>query len=304
MSRPNTDSRQQTVNSPTLLVVVGQTASGKSGLAMELARQFDGEIICADSWTVYEGFDIGTSKPSVEERNEIPHHLLDVADPSLGFSAVEFQRLAKLAIDDISGRGKLPILVGGTGLYIDSVIYDFGFLPAPDPKLRDELNSMTLVGVVARAEKLGLDTSTVDVRNKRRVIRLIENNGQMPTKKELRPNTILIGLRVEPDELKRRIELRVDAMLAAGLEQEITKLVRQYGWDSEPMKGIGYASWKGYFEGTANLETTRQHIIKSTQDLAKRQQTWFRRNSSIQWFYNRGKLQNIVDFITTQLNKQ
>lgn len=291
-------------NTAALVVIVGETASGKSNLALELARRLNGEIICADSWTVYKGFDIGTAKPSVAERAEIPHHMLDVADPVVGFSAVEFQRLAKQAIQDITGRDRLPIMVGGTGLYIDSVIYDFGFLPAPDPKLREELNSLSLDEVVERAELLGLDTAKVDLRNKRRVIRLIENGGEFPTKKALRDDTILVGLTVDRDQLKGRIERRVDDMLAAGLEREVVKLMNQYGWDVEPMKGIGYTSWKGYFEGSQDLETTRQHIIKSTVELAKRQRTWFRRNSSIQWFDNREELSNIVDFITTALNKE
>jgi tRNA dimethylallyltransferase len=290
--------------SPPLVVIVGETASGKTALAMELARRLNGEIICADSWTVYKGFDIGTAKPSVSDQKQIRHHLLDVADPAVGFSAVEFQKLAKAAIQDIHNRGKLSIMVGGTGLYIDSVIYDFGFLPAPDPAQREELNNLSLEEVLERAELLGLDTSKVDIRNKRRVIRLIENNGQFPTKQDLRENTVLIGLSVERDDLKTRIGRRVAAMLAAGLEWEVAQLVKHYGWNAEPMKGIGYASWKGYFEGTQDLETTRQHIIKSTQDLAKRQRTWFKRNSGIQWFDNRGELQNIVDFVTTRLNTQ
>jgi len=287
---------------PPLVVIVGETASGKSGLAMELAQRLDGEIICADSWTVYRGFDIGTAKPTTEEQTKIPHHLLDVADPVIGFSAVEFQRLAKQAITDIAGRGKLPIMVGGTGLYIDSVIYDFGFLPAPDPKLRQELNKLSLDEVLERAELLGLDTSKVDVRNKRRLIRLIENDGQLPTKQELRDNTAVIGLRADRDELHARIERRVDAMLAAGLEREVAGLAKQYGWDAEPMKGIGYASWQAYFDGSQDLETTRQHIIKATINLAKRQRTWNRRNLSVHWFNNREELQSIVDFITTHLN--
>ncbi|MCA9324735.1 tRNA (adenosine(37)-N6)-dimethylallyltransferase MiaA [Candidatus Saccharibacteria bacterium] len=287
-----------------LLVIIGETASGKSGLAMELARRLNGEIICADSWTVYPGFDIGTSKPTLADQSAVPHHLLDVADPSVGFSAVEFQRQAKKAIDAITAQGKLPIMVGGTGLYIDSVIFDFGFLPAPDPRLREELNRMTLAEVLERAELLGLDTAVVDTRNKRRVIRLIENNGQMPTKKTLRGNTLVIGLRAEPNELKARIEQRVDAMIATGLEREVANLGQQFGWDVEPMKGIGYASWKPYFEGNQDLQTTRQHIIKSTQDLAKRQRTWFKRNSSIHWINNREESSNIVDFVTTHLSTQ
>lgn len=285
---------------PPLVVVVGETSSGKSALAMELARRFDGELICADSWTVYKGFDIGTAKPSPADQAEVPHHLLDVADPAEGFSAVIFQKLAVQAIADITARGKLPIMVGGTGLYIDSVLFDYGFLPKSDPALREELNTMTLEQVVARAEQLGLDTTGIDLRNKRRVIRLIENNGVRPTRQTMRENTLVVGVQVPREELRERIEVRVDTMIAAGLENEVRDLAERYGWDVEPIKGIGYKEWREYFAGTEKLEQVRLRIIKGTMDLAKRQRTWFKRNDRIQWTTERSK---IVDLVTTFLNK-
>ena len=285
-----------------LVVIVGETASGKSRLALELAERFNGEIICADSWTVYKGFNIGTAKPSAADQARVRHHLLDVADAKEGFSAVVFQRLANEAIMDIQNRGKLPILVGGTGLYIDSVIYDYGFLPPSSPELRAELNSMSLEEVLARADGLGLDTAGIDLRNKRRVIRLIENNGVRPSKKSLRDNTILMGLSVPREQLQANMERRVDAMLAAGLEDEVRNLAEDYGWDTEPMKGIGYAQWKAYFEGTQSLDETRTKIIKATLDLAKRQRTWFKRNKSIHWLATEDKIAEAVDILTTALN--
>jgi tRNA dimethylallyltransferase len=288
---------------PPLLVIVGETASGKSSLALELAKRLNGELICADSWTVYKGFDIGTAKPSAFEQAEVPHHLLDVADPTEGFSAVLFQKLAQQAIADITNRGKLPIMVGGTGLYIDSVIYDYSFAPAPDPALRAELNRLSLEELLKKAKELELDTSTIDTRNKRRIIRLIENDGHLPSRQELRENTLVLGIAVPRDELKERIESRTDTMLTAGLEHEVRALAEQYGWDAEPMKGIGYASWKAYFEGTQSLVETRQSIIKATMDLAKRQRTWFKRNNSIHWVNDRSKITEVVDLCTTHLNK-
>lgn len=283
-----------------LVVVVGETASGKSALAMELAERFGGELICADSWTVYKGFDIGTAKPSAEEREKIPHHLLDVADPAEGFSAVIFQKLAKQAIADIGSRGKLPILVGGTGLYIDSVLFDYSFLPPSDPALRQELNNLSLVEVQQRANRLGLDMSGIDAQNKRRVIRLIENNGMQPTKRTMRENTLVLGIATDRDQLLDRITRRVDAMLAVGLEGEVRELAECYGWQVEPMKGIGYREWWEYFVGTQNLPETRERILKASMDLAKRQRTWFKRNNGIQWLYDRSEA---VDFVTTFLNK-
>jgi tRNA dimethylallyltransferase len=283
-----------------LLVVVGETAAGKSALAMSLAEQFDGELLCADSWTVYKGFNIGSAKPGADEQARIPHHMLDIADPVEGFSAAVFKRLAQQTIIDITARGKLPIMVGGTGLYIDSVLYDYGFLKPSDPARRAELNTLPLADLVVRAEAMQLDTSTIDLQNKRRVIRLIENNGQLPTKQALRQNTCIIGLHVPRDALVERVTLRVDSMLQQGLEYEVMDLSRRYGWDVEPMKGIGYREWREYFTGSQDVHETRLRIIKSTMDLAKRQRTWFKRNSSIQWVNDRS---SAVEITTTFLNK-
>lgn len=285
-----------------LLVVVGETASGKSALALKLAQRFDGEIICADSWTVRREVDIGTAKPTAAERSAVPHHLLDVVGPDEDFTAAVFQRLAKQAIKDIANRGKLPIMAGGTGLYIDGVLYDYGFLPAGDRGQRAALNAMSLPELLAKIDDLGIDPGDVDRRNKRRLIRLIETNGAQPSKRELRPNTLIIGLRPERDTLKQKIIDRVDAMLAVGLEQEVRRLAGRYGWDREALKGVGYAQWREYFEGSQTLAETRQKIIKATLDLAKRQRTWFKRNYSVQWFSTPVKWPNVVDVVTTFLD--
>lgn len=289
-------------NGNPLIVIVGETASGKSALALELAEKFDGEIISADSWAVYKGFDIGTAKPSAEERARVPYHLIDVAEPADGFSAVLFKKMAMKAIEDITARGKLPFLVGGTGLYVDSVLFDYGFLPATDPGLRQELNGLSLPEVVQRAKELGLDTEGIDLRNKRRVIRLIENNGVRPTKHAMRENTLVLGVQIPRDELEERMEQRVNDMLATGLEGEVWKLAERYGWDVEPMKGIGYREFQAYFEGSKTLAETRQQILRDTLQLAKKQRTWFKRNNSIHWLDNRGEIAQAVELITTQLN--
>jgi len=287
---------------PPLVVIVGETASGKSALAHELAKRLNGEIISADSWAVYRGFDIGTAKPSAAERAEVPYHLIDVAEPVDGFSAVLFKNMAGEAIEDTANRGKLPIMVGGTGLYIDSVLFNYGFLPGTSPELRGELNSLALPELIRRTEELGLDMTDIDLRNKRRVIRLIENNGARPTKRQLRQNTVVLGLQIPREELEGRMVTRVDTMLAAGLEQEVKRLAEEYGWNVEPLKGIGYREWQPYFAGTQNLEQTRERIIRSTIQLAKKQRTWFRRNKSIHWLNNRDKITESVDLITTKLS--
>ena len=285
---------------PPLVVIVGETASGKSALAMDLAEQFGGEIVCADSWTVYRGFDIGTAKPTAQDRVAIPHHLLDVADPAEGFSAAVFQRLAKKTIADIAARGKLPIMVGGTGLYIDSVLYDYSFLPPSDPDVHSELSSLSLDGLLARAEAMELDTTGIDLRNKRRVVRLIENNGVRPTKQAMRPNTLMLGVHRPPDELRGRITARIDAMVAQGFPDEVRQLGEQYGWDCEPMRAPGYRAFAGYVQGRVSLEQAKERFRQNDLQLAKKQRTWFKRNPSIQWVSDRSYA---VELVTTLLNK-
>jgi len=285
---------------PPLLAIVGVTASGKSTLAMDLARRFNGEIVCADSWTVYRGFDIGTAKPTADDRTEIPHHLLDVADPSEGFSAALFKELAGLAVRDISRRGRLPILVGGTGLYVDSLLYDYSFLPPSDPEYRTKLNAMDLEQLLVLANKLELGTDSIDQRNKRRVIRLIENNGRLPTRRNIRKNTLLLGAASDPSELRLRVIQRINGMIRQGLEREVSGLVVRYGWNVEPMKGIGYREWRNYFAGMQSIVETEDQIISSTMGLAKRQRTWLKRNGDINWSSERSYFE---DVLTTFLNK-
>ena len=283
-----------------LVVIVGETASGKSSLALQIARQFNGEIVGADSWTVYREFDIGTAKPSGAELQEIPHHLFDIASAPEGFNAALFKKLANNAIDDIQSRSKLPILVGGTGLYSDSVIFDYGFMPPGDPIERERRNRAGIDDLLAEAEAEGISLEDVDIRNKRRIIRALETGGTQPRRSELHEQTLVIGVAVEREHLRDRVAKRVDAMLAAGLEKEVSVLSEKYGWDVEPMKGIGYREWREYFTGTQDLATTRDRIISSTMKLAKRQRTWFKRNLSIQWVSNSS---TAVEITAAFLNK-
>ena len=269
---------------------------------MRLAREFKGEIICADSWTVRREVNIGTAKPTAGERKLVAHHLLDVVGPDEDFTAAVFKRLALKAIDDITNRGKLPIMVGGTGLYIDGVIYDYGFLPAGNREERQDLNVLSPVELLTKIKALGIDPGNVDRRNKRRLIRLIETNGAVPTREKPRDNTLIIGLKTDRQVLEERVIKRVDAMLANSLEGEVRGLAERYGWDCEALKGVGYAQWQNYFLGVQSLPETHQKIIKATLDLAKRQRTWFRRNKSIHWFTSPVKWPEVVDSVTTFLN--
>ncbi len=284
-----------------LIVIVGETASGKTELAIKLAQQCNGEIICADSWTVRRQADIGTAKPTAKQRALVPHHLLDVVGPNEDFTAAVFKRLAILAINDIASRGKLPIMVGGTGLYVDGVVYDYGFLPAGTQGLRKKLNGLSREQLLQKIKDRNLDLGNIDTGNKRRLVRLIEVNGARPTRQPLRQNTLLLGIQPDRQTLETRIEARVDAMLASGLEAEVRGLVERYGWDCEALKGICYAQWRGYFEGTETHEMARARIIKATLDLAKRQRTWFRRNKSIHWLPTPVNQSEVVDLVTTYL---
>ena len=283
-----------------LLVIVGETASGKSSLAMELAEKCNGEIIAADSTTVYKEFDIGTAKPSDSDRRHIPHHLLDVVEASQKFDAAQFKQLANQAISEIHARGNVPIMVGGSGLYIDSVLFDYSFAPAGDPSLRAHLEAMTTAQLIEEAQSKEVDLSGVDTRNKRRLIRAIETQGHTPQRKPLRKNTTVLGLQISKEELTRNISQRVKTMFREGLVGEVAHLKERYGWDIEPMKGIGYREFKPYFMGVQSLEQAKTEIIKDTLKFAKKQRTWFKRNKSIHWVSNKSEA---VAYTTTILNK-
>jgi tRNA dimethylallyltransferase len=283
-----------------LVVIVGETASGKSALAMQLALKFNGEIIAADSTTVYKGFDIGTAKPSLEDQKLVRHHLLDIKDASIAFTAAEFKDIAIKAVDDITSRGKLPILAGGSGLYIDSVLFDYEFAPRPEESLRTELNGMNIEELIAMARQQHIDTGEIDVRNKRRLMRLIENKGKKPVQKPLRQNTLILGVQLSRDALSKRIAERVQKQFDDGLETEVKTLAQTYGWNVEPMKGVGYREFKDYFSDPASLDEVREQIIIDTLRLAKKQRTWFRRNKSIHWVSEQFEA---VEYTTTFLNK-
>ncbi len=281
-----------------LVVLLGETASGKSALGLDVAKKYDGEIICSDSWTVRKFMDIGTAKPSQKEQHDVSHHLLDVVAPNEPFTAADFKRLANEAIADIQSRGKLPIMVGGTGLYIDAVVYDYSFLGGEGTLDRDELGAMSAEELTDMARDQGIDLTDVDLRNKRRIIRAMESGGQKPTRKPLKENTLLIGKVLEKNELQERIERRVDQMLEAGLEAEVKKLSDEYGWEAEALKGIGYREWRDYFEGEQTLEVTRERIISATKNLAKRQRTWFKRNPDIHWVSSPAEAEALIkDFL-------
>lgn len=267
---------------PPLVVIAGPTASGKSALAMNIATSFKGEVIAADSRTIYKGMDIGTAKPSKQDQNQIRHHLLDIVEPGEAFTAAEFKRLANRAIQDVSRRGRLPIVVGGTGLYIDAVIFDYQFGMPANPVIRDKLNSKTIEELQKICNENNIDLP-VNSRNRRHLIRAIELGGLLNQPKKLRPRTIVVGIKTDKDELRDRITKRAHVMVERGILDEATRLAKKYGWGSEAMTGNIYRILRPVIEKKESLESALEKIIISDMHLAKRQVTWLKRNPYIIW---------------------
>jgi tRNA dimethylallyltransferase len=272
-----------------LVAIVGPTASGKSGLAMETARRFNGEIIAADSRTIYKGMDIGTAKPSKADQAEIPHWGLDLVEPGQGFSAQKFKVYANQKITDINLRGKLAILVGGTGLYMDSVLYDFQFGPAADAEQRSALERLNVEQLQIIIEQKGL-ARPENIKNKRHLIRTIERRGQAGTKRALRPGRLIIGLAPPDQELKKNIEKRAGAMLKAGLLDETRSLIDMYGREAVLKSGGHYYKiCVRLLNGQIDEQTATTSFARLDWQYARRQRTWFRRNHDAQWFKDREK---------------
>jgi tRNA dimethylallyltransferase len=268
-----------------LLVILGPTASGKSQLAMELAGKFDGEIICADSRTAYRYTDIGTAKPQRDDMLQIKHHLLDIKNPDESFSASEFKDMAEKCISTISEKGKLPIMAGGSGLYIDSVLFDYQFPPIASPEKRAELEAMPLADLTARLEQADPEAAVnVDIKNRRRLIRAIETAGQPKTRaNRLRPQTLVLGITMDKNVIQNRISKRAEFMLSKGLFFEVKQLAEQYGWDAPGLSAPAYKAFKGAVLGQQNAQKSLAQFIALDAALAKRQMTWFKRNPHIQW---------------------
>jgi len=282
-----------------LLVIVGPTAVGKTALSLHLAELLEGEIVSADSRLFYRGMDIGTAKPTPEERARVPHHLIDIAEPDETVGLAEFQEWAYAAIEGIHARGKLPLLVGGTGQYVRAVVEGWRVPRVPpDPALRAELEAQAgregATALHGRLARLDPDAAQrIDPRNVRRVVRALEvclitgrpiseQQGKQPP-----PYRILqIGLTMERAALYARADRRVEAMMVAGLEDEVRRLLEAgYGWEIPAMSGLGYAQFRPYFDGRATLEQVVVEIKGATHRFIRHQYNWFRlKDSAIRWF--------------------
>lgn len=286
-------------NKEKLLVLIGPTAVGKTKLSIELAKKFNGEIISGDSMQIYRGMDIGTAKIEPDEMEGIPHHLLDIRNPDESFSVAEFQELVRAKISDIHSRGKLPMLVGGTGLYIQSVIYDYQFSDAfSDEAFRSSLEEKAQQNGNEYVHELlrQVDPESAErihPNNLRRVIRAVEvfhitgktmSEYQEEQEKELLYNVVLVGLTMDREKLYERINLRVDLMMNAGLIEEVKKLHEQGIRDVQSIQAIGYKEIYEYLDGKIELQEAIEKLKQNSRRYAKRQLTWFRNKMDVKWF--------------------
>ena len=265
-----------------LVVIAGPTASGKTSLALQVAKLYGGEIICADSRTIYKGMDIGTAKPDKKEQEVVPHHLIDVANPDEPFTVADFKRLAQYAIKDITRRGKLPILVGGTGLYIDAVIFDYTFGKMSNPQERAVLSEKTIEELqsICHQHNIPLPENS---QNKRYLVRAVEQGGVVKGPQKLRPNTLVVAITTDREDLRQRITYRAEDMINRGVLDEVKRLGERYGWDTEAMKGNVYRILRPVVEGSTPIEIALELVIIGDMQLAKRQVTWLKRNPYAIW---------------------
>lgn len=296
-------------NSRLPIFIAGPTAVGKSAIALALAEQIGGEIISVDSMQVYRGLDIGTAKPSRAERARVPHHLIDICDLTESFDAAQFARLAQRAVGEIRSRGHMPIFCGGTGLYFKAFLEGLDEMPSADAKLRAELEAIPLERLLGELrERDPVTYEKIDKKNARRVIRAVEVirltgrpfSHQQPWRALLRqcPNpaksqgsdealpsrNLFFVFTRQPDDLRERINFRVDGMFARGLVEETRELLK-HGLDQNKtaMQAIGYRQVAEYLRGERDLAETVELVKTRTRQFAKRQLTWFRAQKNLEW---------------------
>jgi len=292
-----------------VVILVGPTAVGKTALALELAGELDAEIISADSRLFYRGMDIGTAKPSKEELRSVPHHLIDITEPDQTYSLALFQREALRIIAEIQTRGKLPLVVGGTGQYVRAITEGWSIPPQqPDVRMRAAIEAWAEeIGAQALHAKLALldpaAAAAIDWRNRRRTVRALEvifNTGrrfsEQRSKGELPYQYKLIGLKRERAELYARIDARIEQMLADGFADEVRGLLaRGYAPDAPALSAIGYGEMAAYIKGEMNLEEAVLLIKRRTRLFVRRQANWFKQDDPrIRWFSMQGDVRSVV----------
>jgi tRNA dimethylallyltransferase len=296
------------VTQPKVIAVVGPTASGKTALGIALAKKLGGEIISADSRQIYRGMDIGTAKPTAAERRAIPHHLIDIKYPDEDYTVADYQRDAFVAINGIIARDRIPVIVGGTGLYVRAVLENLDIpKTVADPKLRAQIEKdIADVGLAAVFKKLvALDPEAayvVDPKNPRRVVRALEvalSTGipftAQRTKRAPLFDTLVLGLNHAPEILRERIDRRVDVMVRDGLVKEVATLIKKYGQTQTAFDAIGYREVIAYLDGALSLEDATAAIKTNAWHYAKRQMTWFKKDKTTHWMEDGSAAPNLVE---------
>ena len=283
-----------------LVVIAGPTASGKTGLAISLAKRFGGEIICADSRTVYKGMDIGTAKPIIAERDGIPHWGLDLVEPGERFTAYDFKQYADAKIEEIRARGHIPFLVGGTGLYIDAVVLEYEFADSLDGVLRGSLENKTLSELHNYCINNNI-TLPENYKNKRHVINaILRKSISVKSRFEPASNVIVVGITTEKEALLARIRKRAEQLFNDGVVEETITLGKKYSWEAEVLKSNVYRVVREYLFASMPQEEMINKTVLLDWQLAKRQLTWLKRNTFVKWL----KLDEAELYIAKRLAKK
>ena len=304
---------------PKVIVIVGPTASGKTSLSIELAKKINGEIVSCDSMQIYKDMDIGSAKPSKEEMQGIKHYMIDDVIPTQRFSVAEYKKKAELAIEEILKNGKVPIVVGGTGLYANSLIYGIEYSNIEfDEKYRKKLMEIaqseeglkSLYEEAKRIDKKAMEK--ISPNDQKRILRILEiynatgktktEQEEISRKNEVKYDYNVFAINIERPILYERINKRVDMMIEQGLIEEVSKLIEKYPEFPTAMQAIGYKEIVQYFDGKITKEEAIEKIKQETRRYAKRQITWFKRIENIKWLNGLEKTQNNIDIILEVMN--
>ena len=298
---------------PKVIVICGPTASGKTALSIQLAKKIDGEIVSADSMQIYEDMDIGTAKPSIEEMDGVKHYLIGNVSPTIRYSVANFKKDAINAIQEILGKGKTPIIVGGTGLYVDSLVngIDYDDLEI-DLNYRAELEEIAEKEGLEKLYKKAMEIDSlamekISPNDKKRIFRVLEiynATGKTKTEQEVESrkkenpyNYYVFAINMDREKLYERINKRVDIMLENGLVDEVKTLIQKYDELPTAIQGLGYKEVVSYLNNELSYDEMVEKIKQETRRYAKRQLTWFRRNKEIVWLNGQDEMQNNLDII-------
>ena len=285
-------------------MIVGPTAVGKTDFGIECANTFNGEIISGDSIQIYKGLDIGSAKPTKEELFKAKHHLIDIKEADENYSVKQFQELGRQCIEDISKRGKLPIIVGGTGLYIKACLYDYVFFDEDEEDFQyPDLSNEELYELLKQKDPEALEK--IHVNNRKRLIRALniyekhhKGISSIKNEQEHKPiyDCLIIGLTADKEILYQRINQRVDRMMKEGLIKEIDGLLKKgIGFEKQSMQGIGYKEFKAYYDKEKTLEECVEDVKKNSRHFAKRQYTFFNHQLNVNWFTDRDEAMKMIE---------